>query len=77
MEHRAAEPGLDNEDEAMTTEPHHEKNRFVKLQVQGSSASAICRPEEVADFCDGEKYIETDVWLTKAEYEALPEFEGY
>lgn len=62
------------------SDPHlvtKEKLRFVKLSVQGSNAHAIMRPEEVSDFCDGEEYITEDVWMTQAEYEGLPEFEGY
>jgi len=53
------------------------KQRYVKMMVQGSSAHAIVPADEVADFADGEDYIMEDVWMTEAEYEALPEFEGY
>lgn len=55
----------------------NQRLRYVKLCVQGSNSHAIMRPEEVADFCDGEEYITEDVWMTEAEYMALPEFEGY
>lgn len=54
-----------------------DKKRFVRLRVQGSSGIAVVRPDEVSDFCDGEEYIQEDVWMTESQYQALPEFEGY
>lgn len=53
------------------------KRRYVRMKVQGSSQVAIVPPDQVSDFEDGEEYIKEDVWMTEAEYEALPEFEGY
>lgn len=57
--------------------PNDPKLKFIKLMVQGSSSYAIMPENEVADFCDGEEYIEKEVWMTQREFDALPEFEGY
>lgn len=56
-----------------------DKRRFVKLTMYGSSCTV--RPEEVADMMEGREpddpMTQTDVWMTQAEYEALPEFMGW
>lgn len=49
----------------------------MKLRVKGSNACAIMPPEEVEDFCDGGEYIAESIFLTQAEYDLLPEFEGF
>ena len=56
--------------------PQHDKRRYVKLMANGSSV--ICEPFEVLDFfIDGDDYESEDVWMSPAEYEALPEFMGF
>lgn len=53
-----------------------DKKRFVKITYDG--ASCICEPREVGDMTDGcDGAVLTDVWMTDAEREALPEFMGW
>jgi hypothetical protein len=53
-----------------------DKKRFVKVTFDGSSC--ICEPQEVGDMADGcDGAVLTDVWMTEAEWEALPEFTGW
>ena len=55
-----------------------DKRRYVKLSVDG--ASVTMAPEEVQSFMDGSdppEYTITEVWMTPAEFEALPDFEGF
>lgn len=56
-----------------------DKKRFVKLTLWGSSC--ICRPTEVADMLEGREpddpIKQQEVWMTEAEFEALPEFQGF
>lgn len=57
--------------------PQHDKRRYVKVTANGSSV--ICEPFELIDFAidaDGEFETE-DVWMSPAEYDALPEFMGF
>lgn len=55
-----------------------DKKRFVKLTMDG--ASCIVHPNELDSMLAGEE-LETieqsDVWMTEAQWEALPEFEGW
>jgi hypothetical protein len=68
----------------MTSQPHdagtgakrRDKHRYVSLSLDG--ASFICEPREVAAFLkDDPELTATDVWLTSAEFEALPDFAGF
>lgn len=55
-----------------------QKVRFVKLTMDRQSC--VVRPTEVKDMMeDGEdaNMTMTDVWMSEAEYEALPEFQGW
>lgn len=54
--------------------------RYVKVKLKGQRGPVcICEPREVSDFCDGgdDEYECEDVFMTMAEVEALPEFEGF
>jgi hypothetical protein len=56
--------------------PQHDKRRYVKLTANG--ASVVCEPFEVADMMDGDSECTvSDVWMSPAEYDALPEFMGF
>jgi hypothetical protein len=63
------------------TPSKRQKIRFVKITYDGSSV--YVRPNEVDDMVDKgtnyelEGYVLTDVWMSEAEYEALPEFAGW
>ena len=56
-----------------------DKKRFVKLTMYGSSCT--CRPADVPDMMTGREpddpMTQTDVWMTQAEFEALPDFGGW
>jgi len=53
-----------------------DKRRFVKITYDGQSC--VCEPREVGDMTDGcDGAVLTDVWMTTAEWEALPEFAGW
>lgn len=53
-----------------------DKRRYVKIAFDGTSC--ICEPREVGDMTDGcEGAVLSDVWMTEAEWEALPEFMGW
>jgi hypothetical protein len=58
-----------------------QKVRFVKITYDKSSV--YVRPNEVDDMIDRgteyelEGYTLTDVWMSEAEFEALPEFAGW
>jgi hypothetical protein len=54
--------------------------RYVRVKLKGQRGPVcICEPDEVSDFCDGgdDEYEFEDVFMTQAEVEALPEFEGF
>ena len=56
------------------------KERYVRVRLKGTKGPVcICEPREIKDFCDGgeDEYEFEDVYMTKAEVEALPEFEGF
>lgn len=54
----------------------NDKRRYIKLTANG--ASVICEPFEVKDMIEDEsEYTITEVWMSPAEYEALPEFMGF
>lgn len=54
-----------------------DKHKYKRVQWSGGP-SCICLPHEVPDIVEGEEaeWHATDVWMTDAEYEALPEFEA-
>lgn len=55
-----------------------QKVRFVKITYD--KQSCVVRPNEVADMTDGmasKDHTLTDVWMSEAEFEALPEFAGW
>lgn len=55
-----------------------DKKRYVRMTMDGSSC--ICEPGEAKDMFDGgnmDGCTLTDVWMTEAEWEALPEFSGW
>lgn len=56
-----------------------DKKRFVKLTY--GRESCVCLPDEAEYMLDGEEdpsqFRREDVWMTEAEYEALPEFGGW
>lgn len=55
-----------------------DKKRFARMTVD--RVSCICEPNEVKDMFTGDDMdgcTLTDVWMTQAEYDALPEFEGW
>ena len=53
-----------------------DKRRYVKITFDG--ASCICEPREVGDMTDGcDGAVLTDVWMSPAEWENLPEFAGW
>lgn len=59
-------------------DPRNQPKRFVRLTVDG--VSCICEPGEVKDMFDGGDIAgctQQDVWMTQAQYDALPEFEGW
>lgn len=57
--------------------PQHDKRRYSRVAALGGGAF-ICEPDQARAMLDDEQeYAVTDVWLSLAEYEALPEFEGF
>jgi len=54
-----------------------DKHRYIKLKHDGSFV--VMEQCEVNDFVDGSDgaYEVDEVWMTTAEYEALPEFMGF
>lgn len=58
------------------TAHQRDKLRFLKLTVDGTSC--ICTPSEAGDMMDSpDEYTVTEVWMTQAQYDALPEFQGW
>lgn len=58
--------------------PQHDKQRYLKISASGGRSSVICEPLEASDWMDDEdEYVVTDVWMSPAEYESLPEFMGF
>lgn len=59
----------------------HDKRRYVKLRLKDDPKSneCTCTPEEAAQLMADDPDLEicNEVWLTQAEYEALPEFGGW
>lgn len=55
------------------------KKKFARIEHFGSWC--VCSPENVADWTadadDPSEYKVTEVWMTQAEFEALPEFKGF
>lgn len=58
-------------------EKGNERKRRVRITFEGSHC--ICEPKDVADMLgdDPSQYTLTDTWLSDAELEALPEFDGF
>lgn len=57
-------------------DPRNQPKRFVRVTFDG--LSCICQPcdvEAMTDGCDGAKT--EDVWMTEAQWNALPEFGGW
>lgn len=55
-----------------------DKYRFVKLTLAEGKSGFICEPHEVASFKAEDPWlVEHEVWMTRAEYEALPDFGGF
>lgn len=53
-----------------------DKQRYVKLTFDGSSC--ICEPHEAEQMVkDDPSLMPSEVWMTVAEFEALPDFQGY
>lgn len=52
-----------------------DKIRFLKVTFDGTSC--ICEPREAADMMDDPEYTVSEVWMTQAQYDALPEFQGW
>lgn len=53
-----------------------DKQRFVRLSVDGTSC--ISEPHEAEALLKADPSLEaSDVWMTRAAFEALPEFGGW
>lgn len=54
------------------------KRRYVRMSWPGTGVgSCIVEPQDVSDMIeDGTPTLYEDVWMTPAEYDALPEFES-
>lgn len=53
-----------------------DKHRYVRLSFDGSSC--ICEPREATAMQEEDARLEaSEVWLTRAEFEALPDFAGF
>lgn len=57
----------------------HIKERFVRVEMDGSWC--VMPPEDAKEFIEpndfGDKYTHSDIYLTRDQYKALPEFEGF
>jgi hypothetical protein len=54
----------------------HDKRRYIRLTSNGTTV--ICEPHEVQGIVDdGSEYTTSEVWMSPAEYEALPELQGF
>jgi hypothetical protein len=56
------------------------KERYVRVKLKGTKGPVcICAPQDVTDMTErgDDEYELEDVYLTLAEVEALPEFEGF
>lgn len=55
-----------------------DKRRYVALQLRGAGPKCIADPVEArAMMFDDTDLTGTDVWMTVAEFEALPDFGGF
>jgi hypothetical protein len=55
-----------------------DKRRYVKLKLTEGNSGFVCEPHEVAGFkAEDPSLVEVDVYMTPAEYEALPDFVGF
>ncbi len=55
--------------------PNFRGETFIRISANGTSC--IIEPGHVADFVDGGEYTMTEVVMSRAAYESLPEFEGF
>lgn len=54
--------------------------RYIRMKIKGTKGPVcIIEPHEIPDMTDGsdDEYEFEDVYMTQAEVEALPEFEGF
>ena len=55
-----------------------DKKRYVKLRYANEKATCTMTPEEAASMMEDDPDLSgEDVWMTEAEFEALPEFIGW
>lgn len=69
---------VDGTSEQLAEQKHQAraKRRYVKLSL--GRTHCITHPAEAAGMLiEDADLISTDVWLTQAEFEALPEFQGF
>lgn len=57
-------------------DPRNQPKRYVRVAYDG--ASCVCEPRDVGDMIDGcDSATVSEVWMTEAQWEALPEFGGW
>ena len=67
-----------SEEQAEQKHAARAKRRYVKLRLGTTGPSCIVVPAEAeAMLRDDADLTASDVWMTVAEFEALPEFEGF
>jgi hypothetical protein len=78
---RLADPKLEHKTSEQLAEQKHQaraKRRYVRLRLGDSGPSCIVHPPEAeAMMRDDADLTASDVWMTQAEFEALPDFGGF
>lgn len=70
------EATINQASESTKGQPMSQKQTYIKVTYQGGDW-CICDPKDLADMTVGaEGYKTEEVQMTKAEFEAMPEFQG-
>lgn len=75
---RADMSNLTSEEQAEQKHAARAKRRYVRLTLAGTKSSFVAEPHE-AEYMRKEDpdLVASDVWMTVAEFEALPDFGGF
>ncbi len=69
---------LTSEEQAEAKHAARAKRRYVALQLRGTGPKCVIEAADLESYLfDDPELVPTDVWMTVAEFEALPDFEGF
>lgn len=69
---------LTSEQQAEQKHAARAKRRYISLQLDGRGPKCVVEPQEADQMVkDDPALVASETWMTVAEFESLPDFEGF